>query len=118
MSAPTGHSQDTTCLPGQICGEANLDVQYITGIAQNTATIYVYEDTSTADTFVQYLLDIESQIVNKVVSQSNSISYGGNEYVSYNLSIIYVLYICLLYLSPYFPSLISHSLSVCRMLKC
>lgn len=75
-----GFNQTATCTSGN-CIEGNADVQYIMGIAQNVTTIYWYipGGSYATDPFVTYIVDIDSQ---PFVSQSNSISWIGDEYVS------------------------------------
>ena len=72
---------ETKCTSFDSCGEGNLDTQYIMGIAQHTSTIYWYlpDGSYSHDPFVAYLVDIEKQAF---VSQSNSMSWDGHEYVS------------------------------------
>ena len=72
-------NSELSCTNANTCGEGNLDVQFLMGLAQRTTTIYWYEGNSVGDPFVQYLLDIESH---GYVSKSNSISWGADEYVS------------------------------------
>lgn len=67
----------TSCSFGN-CGEGNLDVQYLTSVAQNTPTIYWYADASTNDPFINWILDVSSS---SNPPQSNSISWGSVEQV-------------------------------------
>ena len=60
------------------CGEGNLDVQYIMGVAQQTATIYWYVTADDADTdpFVAWVTDI-ANTANPPLA--NSMSWGSVE---------------------------------------
>jgi hypothetical protein len=75
--APYGFSTDD-CITFD-CYEGNLDVQYIMGIAQKTATIYWYvTENSTTDPFVAWVTDI-SNTANPPLA--NSMSWGSVEQV-------------------------------------
>jgi subtilase family serine protease len=58
------------------CYEANLDLQYIMGMAQNTTTYYWYTAGSTSDTFLAYLLEVSNTTSPPLVQ---SISWGSLE---------------------------------------
>jgi len=77
-----GQDNDTVCanpLTSGNCGEDNLDVQYIMGVAQNVTTyvIYQFNETDASDdwmiVFLTYLMDAE------VTPMVNSVSYGEPE---------------------------------------
>lgn len=56
------------------CYEGNLDIQYIMGVAQDTTSIYDYQDdSSTEDVFLAWILSVASETDPPLV---NSISYG------------------------------------------
>ena len=71
-----GHSSDTLCkILANECGEANLDVQYMTAVSQGTPMTYYYVSSST-DPFVAFaeaLVAMDSPIL------VSSISYGSVE---------------------------------------
>jgi hypothetical protein len=76
--APYGHSAPSSaCLKYGNCGEGNLDVQYIMGVAQNVPTIYWYSTGS--DPFLSWILQVSSATQPPLV---NSISWGEFECVS------------------------------------
>jgi hypothetical protein len=59
------------------CGEGNLDVQYMMGIAQNTTTIYWYvTENQATDPFVEWVTDIANT---PNPPQANSMSWGSIE---------------------------------------
>ncbi len=71
------------------CYEGNLDVQYIMGVAQQTATIYWYvTDNSTTDPFVGWLVDVANTTNPPLV---NSMSWGSIEQVICFMSYCLVL---------------------------
>lgn len=75
--APFGYTT-TDCVTNS-CYEGNLDVQYIMGVAQQTATIYWYqEQTDTSDPFVDWITDVANASNPPLV---NSISWGSIEQV-------------------------------------
>eukprot|EP00475_Leptophrys_vorax_P018260 TRINITY_DN2489_c0_g1_i1.p1 TRINITY_DN2489_c0_g1~~TRINITY_DN2489_c0_g1_i1.p1 ORF type:complete len:558 (-),score=141.00 TRINITY_DN2489_c0_g1_i1:36-1709(-) len=61
---------------GQDCGEANLDVQYMMGVAENAYTVYWSIDQSAQDPFVTW---VEQASNAKNPPMVVSISYGGYE---------------------------------------
>eukprot|EP01038_Epipyxis_sp_PR26KG_P005158 gene5158-7181_t len=67
------HASDNACLvnDGEDCGEANLDVQYIMGIAQHSRTIYYYWNGT--DFVTDWITQVASMINPPLVI---SISYG------------------------------------------
>lgn len=72
------HTTDI-CLGYETCLEANLDVQYITGMSQGTNTTFWYvNESGSVDPFLQYLVDLLELTEPPMV---NSISYGGPEEV-------------------------------------
>ena len=79
------------CIYGNIttgfdCYEGNLDVQYIMGVAQQTATIYWYvTSNSTTDPFVGWLVDIANTTNPPLV---NSMSWGSVEQVIISTQIL------------------------------
>jgi tripeptidyl-peptidase-1 len=75
--APYGYAT-TNCVSND-CYEGNLDVQYINGIAQKTATIYWYQEyTATSDPFLDWITDVANTVNPPLV---NSISWGSTEQV-------------------------------------
>jgi hypothetical protein len=69
----------TQCTGDTDCYEGNLDVQYIMGVAQQTATIYWYvTNNSTTDPFVAWVTDVANSTNPPLV---NSISWGSLEQV-------------------------------------
>jgi hypothetical protein len=69
----------THCTGSTDCYEGNLDVQYIMGVAQQTATIYWYvTDNSTTDPFVAWVADVANMTNPPLV---NSMSWGSIEQV-------------------------------------
>eukprot|EP01031_Cornospumella_fuschlensis_P032428 gene32428-39213_t len=76
-----GHSTSQSCNTGNIdCSEGNLDIQYIMGIAQVTFSIYWYvAETQTQDPFVAWITDVADE---ENPPQSNSISWGSNEFAN------------------------------------
>lgn len=60
----------------QNCGEANLDVQYIMGVAQGAETTYWSIDSSSSDPFLDWAQALAGTAN---VPQVHSISYGGYE---------------------------------------
>lgn len=81
VSSTFGH--DTTDCVSHDCYEGNLDVQYMMGIAQQTATIYWY--TSGNDPFIEWITDVANTRNPPLV---NSISWGIVEQVPYNCSCV------------------------------
>ena len=74
-----GWASDSACTGtsgGKNCGEANLDVQYIMGVAQGVPTSYLYDDNSGGDAMVTWLTKVGSQATPPKVL---SISYGWDE---------------------------------------
>lgn len=69
-----GHAYDNACVPndGNDCGEANLDVQYLMGISQNTPTTYYYDE----DWMLGFIKSVADMANPPLVF---SISYGGSE---------------------------------------
>jgi hypothetical protein len=63
---------DSNCL-------GNLDIQYITGMAQHTTSIYWYVSGDGDDPFVSWITDVANE---KNPPKSNSISFGTVEQVS------------------------------------
>jgi hypothetical protein len=79
-----GHVNDQTCLTSpDDCAEANLDVQYLMGIAQKVPTFYSYwNSTGNTDIFVNWI----TAVANLADPQDvYSISYSGYEF-SYSIS--------------------------------
>ena len=76
-----GHMFDNACqMSGSSinnCDEANLDVQYIMGIAQNTYTIFHYSSDTSSDWMLSWITSVADS-----ASPANvySISYGNVEY--------------------------------------
>ena len=66
------------------CGEGNLDIQYIMGIAQKTISIYWYVNPNQGDPFVAWLVDISGATDPPT---SNSISWVSDHYSCFNLFI-------------------------------
>mmetsp|Transcript_29923 Transcript_29923/g.41087 ORF Transcript_29923/g.41087 Transcript_29923/m.41087 type:complete len:444 (+) Transcript_29923:111-1442(+) len=64
ISANSGaHVSDTACATNvDDCAEANLDVQYMMAVSQNTPTIYYYWDGISSDLWVSFLVDFVSHI--------------------------------------------------------
>mmetsp|Transcript_11069 Transcript_11069/g.16653 ORF Transcript_11069/g.16653 Transcript_11069/m.16653 type:complete len:709 (-) Transcript_11069:403-2529(-) len=58
------------------CGEGNLDIQYIMGIAQKTTSIYWYSPYQEEDPFLKWILDISDDPFPPL---TNSISWGAVE---------------------------------------
>jgi hypothetical protein len=76
---PYGHAAPSSaCFKYGNCGEGNLDVQYMMGVAQNVPTIYWYT-TSTTNVFLSWILAVSSATKPPLV---NSISWGQLEIVS------------------------------------
>ena len=68
----------------------NLDIQYIMGVAQNTASIYWYEaGTPYLDPFVQWVTDIANSPNPPLV---NSMSWGSSELVLFTILIVITCY--------------------------
>jgi tripeptidyl-peptidase-1 len=65
-----GHESDHCTATA--CGEGNLDIQYIMGMAQRTASIYWYVPVD-GDPFITWILDVAAD---PYPPQSNSISWG------------------------------------------
>jgi tripeptidyl-peptidase-1 len=59
------------------CAEANLDLQYIMGIARNTSTCYWYMHGRYTSVMVDYVIEVANTPNPPLV---HSISWGGNEY--------------------------------------
>jgi tripeptidyl-peptidase-1 len=74
-SAIGGHVYDDACRILNNCGEANLDVQYIMGVAWGVTTVYNYWNGR------DFMLDWITTTVNNPTPPSHvySISYGGDE---------------------------------------
>jgi subtilase family serine protease len=70
-----GGEETTTCTFDN-CGEGDLDIQYIMGMAQRTASIYWYVPDSPTDPFITWITEVSAQ---QYPPQSNSISWGGVE---------------------------------------
>lgn len=76
-----GNSLASGCSGNRSCYEANLDVQYITAMSQNTKTTYWYIDAyKYVDPVLQYLIELLELTQPPMV---NSISYGSEEQVIY-----------------------------------
>jgi tripeptidyl-peptidase-1 len=60
------------------CVEGNLDVQYIAGVAQVTATIFWHVAGRRADSYVSWITEVADE---ENPPQSNSMSWGGYEFV-------------------------------------
>lgn len=75
-----GGHESTECAGTMSCAEGNLDIQYIMGVAQKTASVYWYvtDDTDT-DPFVLWITELANA---RYPPQSNSVSWGESEYVS------------------------------------
>jgi subtilase family serine protease len=73
---PYGYTT-TNCVSND-CYEGNLDVQYMMGIAQDTATVYWYVPSDEANPFVLWVTDVANMTNPPLV---NSISWGSNELV-------------------------------------
>lgn len=58
------------------CGEGNLDIQYIMGVAQKTTSIYWYTEDSN-DAYAQWITDVAND---PNPPSANSMSWGGDEY--------------------------------------
>jgi hypothetical protein len=72
------------------CAEGNLDIQYIMGIAQKTASVYWYiTDSGDTDPFVVWVTDMANQ---KNPPKSNSASWGALEYVSFHIASLFLLF--------------------------
>jgi subtilase family serine protease len=52
-----GHISDT-CLSPSSCGEANLDTQYIMGMAQNVPTTFWYTRDTSSASFTNWIVDV------------------------------------------------------------
>ena len=65
-----GHS--TSTCTSNTCGEGNLDIQYIMGMAQRTASIFWYVP-STGDPFITWITDV---VADPYPPQANSMSWG------------------------------------------
>eukprot|EP00428_Durinskia_dybowskii_P062055 CAMPEP_0170380796 /NCGR_PEP_ID=MMETSP0117_2-20130122/14069_1 /TAXON_ID=400756 /ORGANISM="Durinskia baltica, Strain CSIRO CS-38" /LENGTH=661 /DNA_ID=CAMNT_0010636329 /DNA_START=129 /DNA_END=2114 /DNA_ORIENTATION=+ len=73
--APFGYT--TTNCNINSCYEGNLDIQYIMGLSQQTATVYWYQaQTGTSDPFVDWATDVANSTNPPL---SNSISWGSTE---------------------------------------
>eukprot|EP01042_Synura_sphagnicola_P029082 gene29082-37514_t len=71
-----GYQYTTNCEKDDVsCGEGNLDVQYIMGMAQNTTTFFWYVPPA-GDPFVTWVQDAAAA---QYPPQSNSISWGETE---------------------------------------
>lgn len=70
-----GHASDRECRTNpDNCGEADLDVQYMMGMAQGADTTYWYiDDTKSAEPFLTWIQDVSSTKQPPLV---HSISYG------------------------------------------
>ena len=76
-----GHTIDY-CIGTNNCDEANLDVQYLTALSQNTNTTFWFMDESKSGVaFLNYLIELLELTQPPLV---NSISYG--QYEEVNLS--------------------------------
>lgn len=79
QAAEAPYGFDTEDCVTNDCGEGNLDVQYIMGVAQQTVSIYWYvTDNSTTDPFVAWLVDV-ANTTNPPLA--NSMSWGSIEQV-------------------------------------
>jgi hypothetical protein len=67
---------------GNQCGEGNLDVQYISAVAQRTGTIFWHVGTGSPynDPFLNWIMEVSAD---STPPQTNSISYGSSEGVSF-----------------------------------
>ena len=85
--APYGYT--TTDCVNNDCHEGNLDIQYIMGIAQHTATIYWYTaNTGATNPFVDWITAVSSDPDPPLI---NSVSWGSIEQVS-RFSILVAVY--------------------------
>jgi len=62
--------------PPVSCGEGNLDIQYLMGVAQNSPSIYWYSSNTETDPFVSWITSMADM---NPPPQSSSISYGAQE---------------------------------------
>ena len=76
FSIAVGASETTTC--SSSCNEGNLDLQYLMGVAQGTATIYWY--VAGTNPFISWALDVADE---SDPPKANSISWGSIEQVGY-----------------------------------
>ena len=75
-----GGNEASTCTDAMSCAEGNLDIQYIMGVAQKTASVYWYvTDDTDVDPFVLWITELANE---RYPPQSNSVSWGESEYVS------------------------------------
>ena len=83
------HSSDAACVDNiNNCGEGNLDVQYMSGLAPYATMTYWYVDNST-DPFLQWITDVADTPHPPMV---NSISYGMVEQVRTTCAVIASVY--------------------------
>jgi tripeptidyl-peptidase I len=77
VSSIGGNRQsDSKCRENiNLCAESNLDVQYLTSIAQRTPTFFFYEPQS-SNTFISWIYSVSSESNPPLV---NSLSYGSYE---------------------------------------
>jgi hypothetical protein len=68
-----GHSTSSFCDDEISCGEGNLDIQYIMGMAQKTGSIFWWVPSSGGDPFVTWIKEV---VEKEFPPQSNSISWG------------------------------------------
>jgi subtilase family serine protease len=69
-----GHSTSSVCDGDEIsCGEGNLDIQYIMGMAQKSTSIFWWIPSSDGDPFVTWIKEVVHE---EFPPQSNSISWG------------------------------------------
>lgn len=73
-----GHNVSDCSLYADLCGEGNMDTQYIMGMAQRTTTYYWYSSYIQQDPFLAWILDVANDTN---PPQSNSISWGADEQV-------------------------------------
>ena len=84
-----GGFQTSSCNSKNNCDEGNLDIQYIMGVSQVTASNYWYvASTASSNPFVTWVTDLANA---PNPPHSNSMSWGGIEQVSKLLVLVLVL---------------------------